>query len=155
MSEKKAVKTVMNAKLREKMRGFLPMEKDAVYEFTFEEFKDIEEDEFKPIFSIRQFTKEETILIKRLVAESYRLVEESKTNNKKKKEAALKQIKENDLKQCKLSLDVVLGWRNLYFLSTSEELKECVYSEENKKRFTDNMIGEILAEALKITGFLS
>lgn len=133
----------MTDELRKQMAGLLPMTKSSTYKYTPTMFMVVDE-EYRPVFEIKQFTNEDMIKVKELV------IKEIDTGNKKK--INIKEIDDRNTEYMKLLFNVLVGWDNLYDLGTGNEF---VFDGnfETMISLPENVRTDLLSESLKISGF--
>lgn len=135
MSEKR----IMDQETREKLYGLLPFSKKSTSEYKPSLYGEDISDEYKPIFSIRPFSRDEVKEAKKVLKE----IEKSE--------------KEDDLGN--LSRKAVVGWKHLYDVGTGDEIEYVQDPEGGADKELYEIIpvtlkAMILVEAIKISGLL-
>jgi hypothetical protein len=137
----------MTPEIRSKLAGLLPMSDDSVYEFTPEIFDDIP-DEFKPVFSIKQFDNSQVSAIKTMM-----LKENNDSSTVKKVATILKEADKKAVMYSKLTFDILVDWDNLYDLGNGEKI-EFNGDYDVFMTIPESIRTDIFTTAMKITGFL-
>ena len=103
----------LDDKTRAELLGFVPFSSDCVISFTPEEFKQVKNDDFRPVFEVRSLTQAELDQIKHNTQALS--VETSKSPTEKIMDTAEKNL--GVIRGC------VLGWKRLFDVGTREEIK--------------------------------
>jgi len=143
-------KFVMSQEILDKLTGYLPMTSESEYSFVPKFFKEIEEipEEFKPVFKIRQLTKEESVEVRKILAGLFDDLHGQK-GKKFSLDAQIAKAVTRDDKFEVILKKVILGWKNLYKMDGSGEFR---YSTDNVSFLTQNLKGEILNKIIEISG---
>jgi hypothetical protein len=130
----------MSLELREKLLGSLPFSVNASLWYSPAKYKDVEE-EFRPSFEIKSFTKEEFIKAKKLLQDVKNAKEETLNEMVRKK---------------------IINWKNVFDLGTLEEI--CYKSDDaavnggcDKVQFESIppiIVGDLFFNIAKISGLI-
>lgn len=144
MGEK--TKRVMDEETRKKLEGLLPFSVKSTTEFTPSSIGEDIPEEYRPVFSIRPFNREEM--------RSATTIFKGLSNDSESGDLE----KEDKLAEC--SRKVVMGWKNLFDVGTGEEIEytQDVNGGADKEKFemiTPDMKASILVESVRISGLLN
>ena len=127
----------LSEETRQQLLGLLPFSVGSTIEFTPERFGGVEE-EFRPGYTIRGFTQEESTKVKKLLRN-------------------VKDANEEELNE--YARMIVMGWKNIFDTGTFEEIEYKAdpaggCDKDLFKIFPDTTKGDILFYGVKISGLI-
>jgi len=136
-----AEKRVMDEETKKKMHGLLPFSTKSTIKYTPEVYGDDVPEDFKPVFTIRPYSREEVKGARKILG--------SITDNNVEKEDELNEW----------SRKVVVGWENLYDAGSGEEIEYVQDSTGGADKELYDVLpvtvkALILVQAVKISGLL-
>ena len=137
----------LTKEVREQLVGLLPMDNDAVHEYTPTLFESIP-DKYKPIFYINQLNNKESNKIKEM------MYLESMETGKKKNIA--KSIEKKNEVYMEMLHNHLVGWDNLYKFVNNDEAEILEYDGkiETMMKLPEIVLTDLFTEIMRITGFL-
>ena len=136
----------MTDEVRQQLMGLLPMDNTSTHKFTPPMFDAIEDENFRPVYELRQFKNEDVLTLKQMLTDD--AVNMGKT---KKKKPTIQQIADKNEEYMKILHRALVGWENVYYPVTGE-LREYDGTVEDLMNNYDECLMAILSEALRISG---
>jgi hypothetical protein len=103
-------KHILNDETRKALLGYVPFSADCKIPFTPDEFANIKDESYRPIFEIRSFTQAE---LSQLKHNSQSLIND----------ASSEKLMSTADKNLSLVRECVCGWKNLFDVGTREEIE--------------------------------